>query len=65
MEKNINTQHALFFLKKTKTKKQNNIINNYYLIIVLIKIRLLTFSIFSQDRLACKYGNIFQISLYN
>ena len=65
MLRNINTQQALFFSflkKKTKPKKQKNII---YLIIVLIKMRLLIFLVFSQYRLACKYGNIFQISIYN
>ena len=36
-----------------------------YLIIALIKMRLLIFLAFSQYRLACKYGIILEILVYN
>ena len=53
----MNIQQALFFslLKKTKPIKQKKIINISYLIMVLIKMRLLIFSVLSRYGLACKY----------
>ena len=67
MEKNINIQQVPFFyfLEKTRPKKQNAIINISHLIIVLIKMRLLIFFVFSRYGLACKYGIIFQVSVYH
>ena len=44
-------------------KKKKKILNMNYLIIVLMKMRLVM--IFSQYGLACKYGMIFQMSIYN
>ena len=66
MEKNIKIQQALFFsfLKKLGLKNKKTI-NMRYSTIVLIKMRLLMFSVFSQYGLACKYGIILQISTYN
>ena len=66
MDKNINIQQALFFsfLKKPGLKTKKNI-NMNYLIIELIKLSLLIFLVFSQNRLTSKYGVIFQISIDN
>ena len=64
MEKNINLQRVLFFLRKTKPKKQNKKIINISYLMMLIKMRLLIFLVLSHYGLACKYGIIFQISIY-
>ena len=63
MEKNINIQQAIFFLKIARPKNEKLIINNIYLIIVRIKIRLLIFLGFSQYGLTCKYGIILNINV--
>ena len=55
----------LFILEKAKPKKQKKNVNISYLIMVLTKIRLLIFLVLTQYGLACKYGIIFQILLYN
>ena len=65
VEKNMNLQQALFFLKKDQVYKTKKIINISYLIMVLIKMRLLIFLVLSRYRLACKYRIISQISIYN
>ena len=52
-----------FFVLKKKTDLKNK--NNYDISQVLIKMRPLISLIFSQYGLACKYGTIFQISVYN
>ena len=64
MEKNFNIQRVIFFLRN-QAKKQKKVISITYLIIVLIKMWLLIFFVFSQYRLACKYGIILHISVYN
>ena len=64
MEKNIDTQQTLFFLKKDqvyKTKKNNY----YYLIMIPVKMRLLIFLVLRWYGLACKYRIISQISIFN
>ena len=63
MEKNINIQQAIFFLKIARPKNEKIIINNIYLIIVRIKIRLLIFLGFSQNGLTSKYGIILNINV--
>ena len=65
MEKNINEQQALFFLKKTKPIKQKKKINTSYLIMDLIKMRLLIFLFLKRYGLACEYRIISQMSIYN
>ena len=60
---NIRKTSFLFLLKKKKLKKK--IINIRYLIIVQIKMRLLIFLVFSQNRFTCKYGIILQMAMYN
>ena len=66
MEKNISIQQAVFyFSKKRKQKKKKKIINISYLIMALIKMRLLIFLVLSRYGLACIYGIIFQMSIYN
>ena len=52
-----------FFLKKRNLKKK--IINIRYLIIVQIKMRLLIFLVFIQNRFTWKYGIILQMAMYN
>ena len=64
VEKNIDTQQTLFFLKKDqvyKTKKNNY----YYLIMIPVKMRLLIFLVLRWYGLACKYRIISQISIFN
>ena len=63
VEKNINIQQAIFFLKIARPKNEKIIINNIYLIIVRIKIRLLKFLGFSQNGLTSKYGIILNINV--
>ena len=65
MEQTINIQQAFFnsFLKNQAFKKK--IINISYFIMVLIKTRLLIFSVLIRYGLACKYGIISQMSIYN
>ena len=63
VEKSIKIQQALFFsFLKSSSLKNKNIMKINYLIMVLIKMSLLTFLVFSQYGLACKYGIILQIS---
>ena len=71
MEKNTNIQQTnpkkQKKKQKQKQKKQNKTkINNInHLIMALIKMRLLIFLILSRYGLACKYGTVFQLSMYN
>ena len=60
-------KHVKLFkvILKSQDLKSKNIINTTYLIMVLLKMKLLIFLVFSQYALACKYGIIFQIPLYN
>ena len=65
MEKNVNIQQALFFLKKYQAYKTKNIINIIYLLMVLIRNEPISILGFSPYGLACKYRIFSQTSIYN
>ena len=60
-------EQPLFFslFKKLNLNNKKKIINICYLIMVLIKKRLLGFLVLSLYGLNCKYGIVFEASIYN
>ena len=63
-EHRYTTRLIFSFIKKSNLKNQKKIINVKYLMIVLIKMKLLTFLVFSQYELAFKYGISFPTPIY-